>query len=182
MKRTITKYRQMIGLPTWKCSSGSSVVLSPEVDEVLGRTNRLDFENPAKSGVAMAVVGGEDKCRTSSILSADCGFVPSSSPLCSQSLEDLLAPTRTPDLVPQLRLSAGDAFESISIVHTSSERIHSQSSSDSKSNLPHPLVELLCSPDSYVQPHFYSQEMVGADHAVIEQGAFAGNVESGNMN
>lgn len=47
--------------------------LSPEIDQVLGRTYRLDFENPAKPGVAMAVVGGEDKYRTSSILSADCG-------------------------------------------------------------------------------------------------------------
>ncbi|KAF7121216.1 hypothetical protein RHSIM_Rhsim13G0174600 [Rhododendron simsii] len=47
--------------------------LSPEVNEVLGRTYWLDFENPAKPGVAMAAVGGEDKYRTTSILSADCG-------------------------------------------------------------------------------------------------------------
>ncbi|EOY12824.1 Late embryogenesis abundant (LEA) protein-related, putative [Theobroma cacao] len=46
--------------------------LSPEVDGVLGRTYRPDFENPAKPGVAMPVVGGEDNYRTTSLLSADC--------------------------------------------------------------------------------------------------------------
>ncbi|KAF5202669.1 Root cap [Thalictrum thalictroides] len=46
--------------------------LSPEVEGVLGRTYRPDFVNPAKPGVAMAVVGGEDKYRTSSLLSSDC--------------------------------------------------------------------------------------------------------------
>ncbi|XP_042496272.1 uncharacterized protein LOC122075344 [Macadamia integrifolia] len=46
--------------------------LSPEVEGVLGRTYRLDFENPAKPGVAMPVVGGEDKYRTSALLSSDC--------------------------------------------------------------------------------------------------------------
>ncbi|KAL4335868.1 hypothetical protein GQ457_07G014190 [Hibiscus cannabinus] len=46
--------------------------LSPNVDGVLGRTYQPDFENPAKPGVAMPVVGGEDKYRTSELLSADC--------------------------------------------------------------------------------------------------------------
>lgn len=47
--------------------------LSPKVDGVLGRTYRLDFENPAKAGVAMPVVGGEDRYKTKSLLSHDCG-------------------------------------------------------------------------------------------------------------
>ncbi|XP_027344069.1 uncharacterized protein LOC113856451 [Abrus precatorius] len=46
--------------------------LSPKVDGVLGRTYRLDFENPAKVGVAMPVVGGEDSYRTTSLLSPNC--------------------------------------------------------------------------------------------------------------
>ncbi|CAJ1978601.1 unnamed protein product [Sphenostylis stenocarpa] len=46
--------------------------LSSKVDGVLGRTYREDFENPAKVGVAMPVVGGEDKYRTSSLLSPHC--------------------------------------------------------------------------------------------------------------
>lgn len=46
--------------------------LSPEVEGVLGRTYRPDFENPVKPGVAMAVVGGDEKYRTTSLLSADC--------------------------------------------------------------------------------------------------------------
>lgn len=46
--------------------------LSPKVDGILGRTYRPDFENPAKPGVAMPVVGGEDNFRTSSLLSHDC--------------------------------------------------------------------------------------------------------------
>jgi len=47
--------------------------LSPKVDGVLGRTYRLDFENPAKPGVAMPVVGGEDRYKTESLLSQECG-------------------------------------------------------------------------------------------------------------
>ncbi|XP_047181180.1 uncharacterized protein LOC124847680 [Vigna umbellata] len=47
--------------------------LSPKVDGVLGRTYRLDFENPAKAGVAMPVVGGEDRYKTKSLLSHECG-------------------------------------------------------------------------------------------------------------
>ncbi|KAJ8425325.1 hypothetical protein Cgig2_018942 [Carnegiea gigantea] len=46
--------------------------LSSQVEGVLGRTYQPDFNNPAKPGVAMPVVGGEDKYRTSSLLSADC--------------------------------------------------------------------------------------------------------------
>ncbi|KAF2285951.1 hypothetical protein GH714_009149 [Hevea brasiliensis] len=46
--------------------------LSPKVDGVLGRTYRPDFENPAKPGVAMPVLGGEEKYRTPSLLSAEC--------------------------------------------------------------------------------------------------------------
>lgn len=46
--------------------------LSYKVEGVLGRTYQPDFQNPAKPGVAMPVVGGEDKYRTSSLVSADC--------------------------------------------------------------------------------------------------------------
>ncbi|XP_057955532.1 uncharacterized protein LOC131149257 [Malania oleifera] len=46
--------------------------LSPKVEGVLGRTYQPNFKNPAKPGVAMPVVGGEDKYRTTSLLSADC--------------------------------------------------------------------------------------------------------------
>ncbi|PSS16214.1 Serine/threonine-protein kinase [Actinidia chinensis var. chinensis] len=43
------------------------------VEGVLGQTYQPDFKNPAKLGVAMPVVGGENKYRTTSLLSADCG-------------------------------------------------------------------------------------------------------------
>ncbi|KAM1150169.1 hypothetical protein EV2_031597 [Malus domestica] len=46
--------------------------LSSNVEGVLGRTYQPDFKNPAKPGVAMPVVGGEDKYRTTSLFSADC--------------------------------------------------------------------------------------------------------------
>ncbi|GFS39159.1 late embryogenesis abundant (LEA) protein-like protein [Actinidia rufa] len=50
---------------------------SPEndlrVEGVLGQNYQPDFKNPAKLGVAMPVVGGEEKYRTTSLLSADCG-------------------------------------------------------------------------------------------------------------
>lgn len=46
--------------------------LSSKVEGVLGQTYQPDFENPVKPGVAMPVVGGEDKYRTTSLLSADC--------------------------------------------------------------------------------------------------------------
>lgn len=45
--------------------------LSPKVDGVLGRTYQPDFKNLAKPVVAMPVVGGEDKYRTTE-LSATC--------------------------------------------------------------------------------------------------------------
>ncbi|CAN1239073.1 hypothetical protein LINGRAPRIM_LOCUS2263 [Linum grandiflorum] len=48
--------------------------LSPKVDGVLGRTYQPDFENSAaKPGVAMPVMGGEEKYRTSDLLSTECG-------------------------------------------------------------------------------------------------------------
>ncbi|KAH7860050.1 hypothetical protein Vadar_008581 [Vaccinium darrowii] len=47
--------------------------LSTKVEGVLGRTYQPDFKNPAKPGVAMPVVGGENKYRTASLVSADCG-------------------------------------------------------------------------------------------------------------
>ncbi|XP_021287613.1 uncharacterized protein LOC110419060 [Herrania umbratica] len=46
--------------------------LSSNVEGVLGRTYQPDFVNPAKPGVAMPVVGGEDNYRTSSLLSEEC--------------------------------------------------------------------------------------------------------------
>ncbi|XP_019442464.1 PREDICTED: uncharacterized protein LOC109347212 [Lupinus angustifolius] len=46
--------------------------LSSKVEGVLGRTYQPDFRNPAKPGVAMPVVGGEDKYRTTSLISSDC--------------------------------------------------------------------------------------------------------------
>ncbi|XP_027356590.1 uncharacterized protein LOC113865956 [Abrus precatorius] len=47
--------------------------LSSKVEGVLGRTYQPDFQNPVKLGVAMPVVGGEDRYRTTSLVSADCG-------------------------------------------------------------------------------------------------------------
>ncbi|XP_020215398.1 uncharacterized protein LOC109799262 [Cajanus cajan] len=47
--------------------------LSQKVEGVLGRTYQPDFENPAaKLGVAMPVVGGEDRYRTTSLVAAHC--------------------------------------------------------------------------------------------------------------
>ncbi|XP_059440874.1 uncharacterized protein LOC132173394 [Corylus avellana] len=46
--------------------------LSSKVEGVLGRSYQPDFQNPAKPGVAMPVVGGEDRYRTTSLLSSDC--------------------------------------------------------------------------------------------------------------
>ncbi|GJS14270.1 root cap [Tanacetum coccineum] len=46
--------------------------LSDNVEGVLGSTYQPDFKNPAKPEVAMAVVGGEDKYKTSGLLSSDC--------------------------------------------------------------------------------------------------------------
>ncbi|KAJ0821807.1 hypothetical protein HanPSC8_Chr16g0724511 [Helianthus annuus] len=53
--------------------------LSSNVEGILGRTYRPDFENPAKPGVAMPVIGGDDKYKTSSLLATDyaiCVFSP----------------------------------------------------------------------------------------------------------
>ncbi|KAH7514160.1 hypothetical protein FEM48_Zijuj11G0059200 [Ziziphus jujuba var. spinosa] len=58
--------------------------LSSKVEGVLGRTYRPDFQNPAKPGVAMPVVGGEDEYRTTSLLSPDC----SACVLSPEQLED----------------------------------------------------------------------------------------------
>lgn len=46
--------------------------LSPIVEGVLGRTYRPDYESEARLGVAMPVVGGDDKYRTTSLFAADC--------------------------------------------------------------------------------------------------------------
>ncbi|KAE8125748.1 hypothetical protein FH972_020522 [Carpinus fangiana] len=46
--------------------------LSSKVEGVLGRTYQPNFKNPAKPGVAMPVVEGEDKYRTTLLLSSDC--------------------------------------------------------------------------------------------------------------
>lgn len=46
--------------------------LSPQVEGVLGRTYRDDYVSTVKAGVAMPVVGGEDKYKTTSLLSPDC--------------------------------------------------------------------------------------------------------------
>ncbi|KAL0798375.1 hypothetical protein Bca101_053550 [Brassica carinata] len=46
--------------------------LSPKVDGILGRISRPGFQNQAKPGVAMPLVGDEDTFRTSSLLSRDC--------------------------------------------------------------------------------------------------------------
>lgn len=46
--------------------------LSSKVEGLLGRTYQPEFKNPAKQGDAMPVVGGEDKYRTSSLLSSEC--------------------------------------------------------------------------------------------------------------
>ncbi|KAJ3674929.1 hypothetical protein LUZ60_005545 [Juncus effusus] len=46
--------------------------LSPQVEGILGRTYQPDYDNSAKRGVEMPVVGGEDKYWTSSLLSPDC--------------------------------------------------------------------------------------------------------------
>ncbi|KAI3795808.1 hypothetical protein L1987_38468 [Smallanthus sonchifolius] len=48
--------------------------LSSNVEGILGRTYRPDFKNPAKLGVAMLVVGGDDNYKTSSLLAADCAL------------------------------------------------------------------------------------------------------------
>ncbi|KAL8505958.1 hypothetical protein ACS0TY_016985 [Phlomoides rotata] len=46
--------------------------LSPQVEGVLGRTYRPEYESHTRLGIAMPVVGGEDKYRTTSLFAADC--------------------------------------------------------------------------------------------------------------
>ncbi|KAK9284275.1 hypothetical protein L1049_023445 [Liquidambar formosana] len=48
--------------------------LSEQVEGVLGQTYRLEFQNPVKRGVAMPIMGGEDKYKTSSLVLADCKY------------------------------------------------------------------------------------------------------------
>ncbi|CAL5196787.1 unnamed protein product [Lathyrus oleraceus] len=71
--------------------------LSSKVEGVLGRTYQPNFENPAaKLGVGMPVVGGEDRYRTTSLLSADCGaclFVPGDNSKNKNNVIELVLPT-----------------------------------------------------------------------------------------
>ncbi|KAI6690412.1 hypothetical protein NL676_027240 [Syzygium grande] len=46
--------------------------LLPKVDSALGWTYQPDCVKPAKPSVALPVVGGEDKYRTTSLISAGC--------------------------------------------------------------------------------------------------------------
>ncbi|KAL3639878.1 hypothetical protein CASFOL_014846 [Castilleja foliolosa] len=46
--------------------------LSHEVEGVLGRTYQPDYESPNRLGLAMAVVGGEDKYKATSLFATDC--------------------------------------------------------------------------------------------------------------
>ncbi|KAL4554995.1 hypothetical protein LXL04_037605 [Taraxacum kok-saghyz] len=46
--------------------------LSNQVEGLLGRTYQPEFKNPVKQGVAMAVLGGDDKYRTESLVSPYC--------------------------------------------------------------------------------------------------------------
>ncbi|KAF7805572.1 Root_cap domain-containing protein [Senna tora] len=48
--------------------------LSDEVEGVLGKTYRPHYVSPVKRGVPMPMMGGEDKYRTSSLLSPSCNF------------------------------------------------------------------------------------------------------------
>ncbi|GLT77018.1 hypothetical protein SLA2020_486440 [Shorea laevis] len=68
---TTIRFLRMTALLTWRYSSDSTAC-PQKLKECLARTYQPDFENPAKPGVAMPVVGGEDKYRTTSLLSADC--------------------------------------------------------------------------------------------------------------
>lgn len=82
--------------------------LSPEVEGVLGRTYRPDFENPAKPGVAMPVVGGEDKWRITSLFSGDCGNCVFSPTKYSVQEIPLVMKNSTPDCTS--RLSKGNGI------------------------------------------------------------------------
>ncbi|OVA10744.1 Root cap [Macleaya cordata] len=48
--------------------------LSERVEGVLGQTYRPEFQSPVKRGVAMPIMGGEDKYMTSSLVSSDCNY------------------------------------------------------------------------------------------------------------
>ncbi|OVA10745.1 Root cap [Macleaya cordata] len=48
--------------------------LSERVEGVLGQTYRPEFQSPVKRGVAMPIMGGEDKYMTSSLVSTDCNY------------------------------------------------------------------------------------------------------------
>ncbi|KAJ4726249.1 Root cap/late embryogenesis-like protein [Melia azedarach] len=77
LKLTTEKNLPYLKIPSDDCFAHPEVQfrfcgLSSKVEGVLGRTYQPDFKNPAKPGVAMPVVGGEDKYRTRSLLSAEC--------------------------------------------------------------------------------------------------------------
>ncbi|KAK3409544.1 hypothetical protein EUGRSUZ_J01651 [Eucalyptus grandis] len=48
--------------------------LSDQVEGVLGQTYRPGYRSPVKRGVSMPIMGGEDKYKTSSLISADCKY------------------------------------------------------------------------------------------------------------
>ncbi|XP_077231399.1 uncharacterized protein LOC143864356 [Tasmannia lanceolata] len=48
--------------------------LTERVEGVLGQTYRPDFVNPVKRGVAMPIMGGEDKYNTHGLLSTNCKY------------------------------------------------------------------------------------------------------------
>lgn len=54
--------------------------LSDRVEGVLGQTYRPGYRSPVKRGVPMPIMGGEDKYKTSSLLSADCKYCIFSAP------------------------------------------------------------------------------------------------------
>lgn len=54
--------------------------LSDQVEGVLGQTYRPGYRSPVKRGVPMPIMGGEDKYKTSSLLSADCKYCIFSTP------------------------------------------------------------------------------------------------------
>eukprot|EP01018_Ginkgo_biloba_P021981 Gb_15126 [translate_table: standard] len=75
--------------------------LSPYVEGVLGQTYRPDFRNPVKVGVAMPIMGGEDRYKTSSLLQADCNAC-RFSPKSSLQLESLLVESTSIDCTSKL--------------------------------------------------------------------------------
>ncbi|KAI8552669.1 hypothetical protein RHMOL_Rhmol06G0284100 [Rhododendron molle] len=77
--------------------------LSPKVEGVHGRTYQPDFKKPAKPGVAMPVVGDENKYRTTLLLSANCGSCVFS-PIGVHSKDE----SRAMDVVQNVELFAGN--------------------------------------------------------------------------